>query len=79
MLNGILGEQLLNFLIFTQELEGWLDNAVEDKGKVHQEGETQDLEPLECFPAQAQGDNPNEQGSACIDGRSCCSTDTSSN
>ena len=43
MLNGILGEELLEFARGVQKLKGRLYDAVEHKGGVHEKGETYDL------------------------------------
>lgn len=69
MFYGLLGQQLLNILIGPQELKGRLDDAVEQEGEVDQQGEAKDLQPLECLPAEAERDDPDEEGPAGVDGR----------
>lgn len=68
VLNGILGEELFEFARGAQKLKGRLDDAVEDKGGVDEEAETYNLQPLEAFPAKTKRDDPDEQGSAGVDG-----------
>ena len=68
VLNGILGEELLEFSRGAQKLKGRLDDAVEHKGGVHEEAETYNLQPLEGLPAKTQRHDPDEQGSAGVDG-----------
>jgi len=64
MLNRLLGQKLLHLLLNLQELDRRLDDAVEQKGKVHEECETDDLEPLERLPAEAERDDPDEERTA---------------
>lgn len=70
VLNGLLGQQLFDLgLINLEELEGRIDNAVEKEGKVDEQGKSEDLQPLECLPAQAEGDDPDKERAAGVDGR----------
>lgn len=75
MLDRLLGEQLLDLIDGLEELEGRLDDAVEQEGKVHQQREAEDLEPLERLPTQAEGHDPDEKGPASVDSRARCSAD----
>lgn len=68
MLDGLLGEQLLD-LLDAEELQGRLDDAVEQEGEVDQEHEAHHLQPLEGLPAETKGHEPDEQGPARVDGR----------
>lgn len=69
MLNGLLGQQLFDLgLVNLEELEGRVDDAVEKKGKVDEQGKSEDLQPLECLPAQAEGDDPDEERAAGVNG-----------
>lgn len=70
MLDGLLGKKLLDFLIDLEELEGRLDNAIEKEGEVDEEAETDDLQPLERLPAEAERNDPDEKGTAGVDGGS---------
>jgi len=67
MLDGLLGQQLLNFLDL-EELQRRLDNTVEEEGEVDEQGEANHLQPLECLPAKTEGDNPDEEGAARVNG-----------
>lgn len=69
MLHGLLGQQLLHLLLGPQEFEGRLDDAVEQEGEVDEQGETGNLQPLERLPAEAERDDPDEEGPAGVDGR----------
>lgn len=75
MLDGFLGQQRLSnglvLFINLQRLEGRLDDAVEHKRRVHKDCEAEHLEPLEALPAKAERDDPDEEGSACVNGGSC--------
>lgn len=51
MLDRLLWQQFLNFLLRLEEGERGLDDAVEQEGEVDQHRETDDLQPLERFPA----------------------------
>lgn len=53
MLDGLLRQKLFDFLIFSEKLEGWLHDAVEDKGEVDQQRESNNLEPFKRFPSQS--------------------------
>ena len=78
VLNGLLGQELLDLFIWdSEELQRRLNDTVEQEGEVNKQGETDNLEPLESLPAQAKGDDPDEQGSASVNGRSRSSTDAS--
>jgi hypothetical protein len=68
MLNRLLREQLLD-LLDAEELKRRLDDAVEQEGEVDEECKPGNLQPLECLPAQAERDDPDEQGAARVDGR----------
>lgn len=65
----LLGEQLLDLLLGPQELERRLDDAVEQEGEVDEQGEAEDLQPLERLPAEAERDDPDEERPAGVDGR----------
>lgn len=52
VLDGLLGEKLLNLLVDLEKLERWLDNAIEQEREVHQEHKPDDLKPFEALPAQ---------------------------
>ena len=67
MLNRLLRQQLLH-LPDAEELEGGLDDAVEQESKVDQQDEADNLQPLKCFPAQAERDHPDEERAARVDG-----------
>lgn len=67
VLDGLLGKQLLD-LLDLEELKGRLDNAIEEEGEVNKQGKADNLQPLECLPAQAKGHDPDEQGTARVDG-----------
>ena len=56
VLDRLFGQQLGNILSYPQELERRLDDTVEEEGKVDQEDESDDLEPLERLPAEAERD-----------------------
>lgn len=60
-----------------EPLERRPDHAVEDKGRVHEKGESHYLEPLEGLPAKEQRDDPDEERSARVDGRPRRGTDAS--
>lgn len=44
------------------------NNVVEQHGAVDEQGEADDLQPFEGFPAEAQADDPDEQRAARVDG-----------
>jgi hypothetical protein len=67
MLNRLFRQELLH-LSHAEELERRLNDAVEEEGEVHQESETDNLQPLERLPAEAERDHPDEQGTAGVDG-----------
>jgi len=69
MLHRLLGQQLLHLLLGLQELKGRLDDAVEQEGEVDEEGEAGHLQPLERLPAEAERDDPDEEGPAGVNGR----------
>lgn len=69
VLNWLFRKKLLDLLIHPQAFKRGLDDAVEQKGEVHKQGESHNLEPLERLPSQAKGDNPNEQSSASVNSR----------
>ncbi len=58
--HGFFRQQLLHLLAGLEELEGRLDDAVEEKREVDQEDEPHDLQRLERLPAQAEGHQPDE-------------------
>lgn len=64
----LLGQQLLDLLLGPQELKGRLDDAVKEEGEVDEQGEADDLQPLERLPAEAERDDPDEEGPAGVDG-----------
>lgn len=68
MFDGVLGEQRLDVFPGTQKLKGRLNDAVEEKGEVHEQREARDLQPLESLPAEAERHNPDEERAACVDG-----------
>ncbi len=67
MLDRLFREQLLN-LLDAQALERGLDDAVEEESEVDEQGEAEDLQPLESLPAEAERDDPDEEGAAGVDG-----------
>lgn len=69
VLHWLLGQQLLDLLLGPQELKGRLDDAVEEEGEVDEQGEADDLQPLERLPAEAERDDPDEERPARVDGR----------
>lgn len=68
MLNRLLGKELLD-LADAQKLKGRLHDAVEEEGKVDEQGKAEDLQPLKCLPAEAEGHHPDEEGAAGVDRR----------
>lgn len=50
-----------------QRLQRRPHNVVEEERAVDEQREADDLQPLEGFPAQAQRDDPDEEGSAGVD------------
>lgn len=48
-------------------LQRGLHDIVEQERSVNEEAEADDLEPFEGFPAQAEGDEPDEEGAAGVD------------
>ena|SRR5690349_12426568 len=75
MLNRLLRKQLLD-LPDTEELKRRLNNAVEEESEVNEQGEAYNLQPLERLPAETERNDPNEEGSACIDSRTRGGADT---
>ena len=67
MFNRLLRQQLLH-LSNAEELEGGLDDAVEEESEVDEQREADHLEPLEGFPAETERDHPDEERAACVDG-----------
>ena len=67
MLDRLLGKQLLD-LLDAEEGKGRLDDAVEQESKVDEQHEAGDLQPLERLPAEAERDDPDEEGAARVDG-----------
>ena len=67
MLDRLLGQQLLD-LLDAEEGKGRLDDAVEQEGEVDEQHEAGDLQPLERLPAEAERDDPDEEGAARVDG-----------
>ena len=51
MLDGVLRQQRLRLPFYTR-LERRPDQIVKQERSVHQESKSQDLEPLECLPAE---------------------------
>lgn len=45
----------------------WPDDVVEDARAVHDKSEAENLKPFEGFPAQAQADEPDEEGTTGVD------------
>lgn len=68
VLDWLLRKKFLDFFNL-EELKWRLDDAVEQEGEVDEKGKTNNLEPLERLPPEAKRDNPNEQGTASVDGR----------
>lgn len=68
MLDRLLRQQLLDRLPRLEELERRLYQAVEQEGKVHQQGKSDYLQPLERLPAESERDDPDEQRTARVDG-----------
>ena len=68
MLNGLLRKELLDLFIGLQPFERRLDDAVEEESKVDKEHETDNLECLERLPAETERDDPDEEGTAGING-----------
>lgn len=79
MLNGLLGQQLLRLFLDAQKLEGRLDDAVEQKGGIHQQGEADNLQPLERLPSEAERHNPDEERPARVNGGARGGTDGAGN
>jgi hypothetical protein len=75
--DGVLWQQLLD-LLHLEKLKGRLNEAVEQEGEVYKQSKANHLEPLERLPAEAEGDDPDEEGAACVDGGAGCSTDATS-
>lgn len=69
MLDRLLRQQLLELLLRLEEVEGRLDDAVEEEGEVDEQREAGDLQPLERLPPEAQRHDPDEQRPARVDGR----------
>lgn len=67
MLNRLLRQQLLH-LADAEELKRRLDDAVEEEGKVNEQTKADDLQPLECLPAETERDHPDEKRAARVDG-----------
>ena len=59
VLDRILGQQLLD-LVHLEKLKRRLHDAVEQKGEVDEQHETDNLQPLERLPAEAERDDPDE-------------------
>lgn len=78
MLNRSLWQQWLSLALHTA-LERRANQIVEHKGAIHQQCKAQYLQPLECLPAETQGDNPNKERTAGIDGRARCGADSPGN
>jgi hypothetical protein len=76
--DGLLRQQLLNLFVCLQALHWRLYEAVEEESRVHEESETNNLQPLEALPAQPQRDDPDEEGSASVNCRSSRSTNVAS-
>lgn len=75
VLNRLLGKKLFDLLLHPQEFKRGLDDAVEQEGEVHKQGESENLEPLERLPAQAKRNDPNEQSPASVNSRPRGGTD----
>ena len=78
MLNRFLRQKLL-VIPDNATLKWWTDQSIEKEGSIDQQSETEDLQPLERFPSQEEGDDPDEQCSAGIDGGSGSSAHSSRN
>jgi hypothetical protein len=57
MLYWLLWQKFLDARYYTT-LERRLNDIVEKKGTIYEQSETDNLKPLECFPAEAKGDYP---------------------
>jgi hypothetical protein len=68
MLNRILDEERLR-LPLNPGLDRRPDQIVEQERAVYQERESENLQPLECLPAQAKRHHPDEQRAAGVDSR----------
>lgn len=55
-----------------------MNDAVEDKGRIHQQCEANNLQPFKGFPTETQRDDPDKESSASVNGRPRCSANTSS-
>jgi hypothetical protein len=68
MLNRILDEERLR-LPLNPGLDRRPDQIVEQERAVYQQRESENLQPLECLPAQAKRHHPDEQRAAGVDSR----------
>lgn len=75
VLDRLLRKKLFDLLLHPQAFKRGLDDAVEQKGEVNKQSESNNLEPLERLPSQAKRDDPNEQGPASVDSRPRGGTD----
>ena len=69
MLNGLLRQQNLPLLPVTGKtcFERGTDDVVEQEGPVDEKRKAQDLQPLECFPAEGERNKPDEECPAGVD------------
>lgn len=69
MFNWLLPEEEFAFSPVAREtgLQRGLDNIVEEERSVDEESEADDLKPFESLPAQAERDEPDEEGAAGVD------------
>lgn len=69
MLNRLLPQQDFTLSPMTREtsLQRGLHNIIEQESSVDEKPETNDLEPFERLPAQAEGDEPDEEGATGVD------------
>lgn len=74
VLDWLLGEQDLALAMASRQtsLERRPDDIVEQKSAVNEQGEADDLEPLERLPAEAKRDQPDKEGTGGVDCASRC-------
>ncbi len=72
MFYRLFGKQLLHVLHVTA-IQRRAHKSIEQERSIDQKAKTDNLEEFERFPTEEEGDNPDEQGSACVDcGAGCC-------
>ena len=68
--NRLFGKQWCRFSPSNASLPRDADNVIEKKCPIDKQDKSNNLQPLEGFPSQAERDDPNEERTACVDGRS---------